>query len=394
MNHRMDRTRLQIGVYHLAPYARTQAHIKDLADCGIDFVIGLNNDRTVLDLFSKYGVGAVVSGEVPGWWGGFGGNAGTMETTNPLEKYDASAAKFVDHPAIWGIDVGDEPSALDFPHYGKVIDRVTHGFPNQFAYLNIYPNYGVVPENTVEQILSQLGTPDYEAYIDAYCRHISSDYLCFDFYPYAVSVAQLYENLQVVSKACLENHKSMWIVLQVNSKHKEEWISENNLRFQTYTAMAFGAENIIWACYTAGWWHNQVLDEKGEKTQQYEKLKKVNGEIKKIATEYMKYRPVATYFVSSEAAAIGDFEKIHAEGGESLVIGQMISRQEDGSCALMVCGADDPYDTSPKSYRILFRTDRRVRVISGNGQVPVEILPDHTRAIRIQSNQGVLFLLD
>ncbi|MBQ7915173.1 MAG: hypothetical protein IJ315_00110, partial [Firmicutes bacterium] len=71
----------------------------------------------------------------------------------------------------------------------------------------------------------------------------------------------------------------MWIVLQVNSKHKEEWISENNLRFQAYTAMAFGAENIIWACYTAGWWHNQVLDEKGEKTQQYEKLKKVNGEI-------------------------------------------------------------------------------------------------------------------
>ena len=31
--------------------------------------------------------------------------------------------------------------------------------------------------------------------------------------------------------------------------------------------MAFGAENIIWACYTAGWWQaNQVLDSQGNKT--------------------------------------------------------------------------------------------------------------------------------
>ena len=40
--------------------------------------------------------------------------------------------------------------------------------------------------------------------------------------------------------------------------------------------MAFGAENIIWACYTAGWWSNQVVDENGEKTQQYAKMQKIN----------------------------------------------------------------------------------------------------------------------
>ena len=394
MNRRMDRTRLQIGTYYLANYARTENHVKELADCGIDFVVRLDNDRRVLDLFSKYGLGAVIWNEVPGWFGGFGGNAGTMETTNSLEQYDAAAVRFVDHPAIWGIDVGDEPSALDFPHYGRVIDRVNGGFPNQFAYLNIYPNYGVVAENTAEQIVEQHGTPNYEAYIEAYCRHISSDYLCFDFYPYSINVAKLYENLQVVSKACLENHKSMWMVLQVNSNRKEKWISENNLRFQAYTAMAFGVENIIWACYTAGWWHNQVLDEKGEKTQQYEKLKKVNGEIKMIAAEYMKYRRVATHFLDSEVITIGDFENICAEDGGTLVIGQMISRQEEGSYALMVCAADDPYDTSPKSYRIHFRTDRRVRVIGGNGQVPVDIMPDNTGAIWIQSNQGVLIIAE
>ena len=67
MNKRMDRNRLNIGVYHLKPYARTEAHIKDLADCGIDFVICMDSkDRAALDLFHKYGVGAIVSGIVPG----------------------------------------------------------------------------------------------------------------------------------------------------------------------------------------------------------------------------------------------------------------------------------------------------------------------------------------
>ena len=85
---RMDRNRLNIGVYHLRPYARTEAHIKDLADCGVDFVICMENDRPALDLFSKYGVGAIVSGVVPGWWGGDGDNAGKLSETNPISKYE------------------------------------------------------------------------------------------------------------------------------------------------------------------------------------------------------------------------------------------------------------------------------------------------------------------
>ncbi|MBQ3659570.1 MAG: hypothetical protein II963_05380, partial [Bacteroidales bacterium] len=39
---RMDRSRINIGTYHLAPYARTDAHIKDLAECGIDYVMYMN----------------------------------------------------------------------------------------------------------------------------------------------------------------------------------------------------------------------------------------------------------------------------------------------------------------------------------------------------------------
>lgn len=405
MNKRMDRSRLNIGAYILQPYARTEAHIKDVADCGIDFIVCMGNDKPALDLFHKYNVGAIVTGVLPGWWGGDGNNAGKLAEINPMEKYVAAAASFADHPAVWGIDVGDEPSALDFPYYGRVIDYVNKAFPNQFAYLNLYPNYASVSQNNAEETVNQLGTPTYEEHIRRYCECIPSDYLCYDFYLYSINVTKHYENLRAVADACRDTGRSMWIVLQVNSNKPAEWMSENNLRFQAYTSMAFGAENIIWACYTAGWWHNQVLDAEGNKTPQYDKLKAVNSELRTMADEYMKYRRVATHFVGFEGhphmaavkqAAIpslstGVFFDVKAEGDQPLVVGEMVSRNADGSVALMICAADDPYETDPKEYRITFKAyDRRLRAWSGKGYKVIEDLGDGKYAVAVKSNEGVL----
>ena len=411
MNKRMDRNRLNIGVYHLKPYARTEAHIKDLADCGIDFVICMDSkDRAALDLFHKYGVGAIVSDVVPLWWGGNGAGSGKMHTINTLDKYEAAAASFVDHPAIWGIDIGDEPSALDFPHYGKVFDCVDRLFPNQFPYLNLYPNYASVSHNTAEETECQLGTATYEEHIQRYCENVPADYLSYDFYCFdhnlrVIGVTKHYENLRVVADACLRTGRSMWIVLMVNSHDPDIWMTENNLRFQAYTSMAFGAENITWACYTAGWWSNQVLDGEGNKTQQYDKLKKINAEIRTMADEYMKYRRVSTHFVGFEgnpdmtavkqeaigSLSTGIFFDVKADNGAPLVVGEMVNRKGDGSVALMVCAADDPYEKNPKSYRITFRApDRAIRALGGSGYKTVTDLGDGLYAVDVVSNEGIL----
>ena len=404
MNQRMDRTRLNIGAYHLRSYARTEAHIKDVADCGIDFVVCMDNDRPALDLFHKYGVGAIVSGIVPGWWGGDGSNAGKLADTNPMEKYEAACASFVDHPAIWGIDVGDEPSALDFPYYGKVIDYVNRAFSNQFAYLNLYPNYASVSGNNAQETVNQLGTATYAEHIRRYCECVPSDYLCYDFYLYSINVAKHYENLRVVADACRNTGRSMWIVLQVNSHRPDEWMSENNLRFQAYTSMAFGAENIIWACYTAGWWHNQVLDDQGNQTEQYGKLKRVNAQIRTIADEYMKYRRVSTHFVgyqghpdmncvqqeSIESLSTGVFFDVKSDNGAPILVGEMVSRTNDGSAALMICAADDPYEKEPKEYQVTFRAPNRcIRALGGEGYKTVTDLGG-VYAVTVRSNEGVL----
>ena len=400
---RMDRSRLNIGVYHLRPYARTEAHIKDLADCGIDFVICMEDDRQALDLFSKYGVGAIVSGIVPGWWGGDGDNAGKLEETNPLSKYEEAAAAFKDHPAIWGIDIGDEPSALDFPYYGKVMAKVEELFPNQFAFLNLYPNYASVSQNTDVQTKNQLGTPTYAQHIEEYCKYVPADYISYDFYYKNVGVAKDYSNLRIVSDACRQTGRGMWVTVQVNSYDPKVWITENELRFQAFSALAFGAENITWACYTAGWWKNQVVDENGEKTQQYEKLKKVNAELHSIGKEYMKYASRGTSFVGfgSSKDLEGTGEKSINEysdevftnlaAGCPLLVGEMTARDGSLAKALFVCVADDPFDKAPKKHLLRFKAPgREVSVKSGDGYLPMRRDSEGWYECTVSSCQGVL----
>ncbi len=410
MNTRMDRSRLNIGTYILRPYARSEKHIKELKEAGIDFVVSMNNDRRTLDLFSKYGIGAIVNDALPWWWGGDGSKAGQLEATNPMHKYEDAVKSFLDHPAIWSIDIGDEPSALDFPYYGKVYDRINELFPKQFPYINLYPNYASVAQNNTEQTLCQLGTATYEEYIEEFCRNFSSDYLCYDFYLYSGGVGPHYENLRAVTEACHRTNRSMWIVLQVNSQDARRWISLNNLRFQAYTAMAFGAENIIWACYTAGWWYNQVLDNEGNKTEQYGKLKTVNREIRAMADEYMRFKNLTTHFVGFygrpemqslkrepiDSVSTDAFLELHAEDGSPLVVGEMTSRTADGASALMICPADDPQDENPKQSRIVFRISDKVtvRALGGSGELELAKEQDGRLAVSVISNEGILLIAE
>lgn len=404
MNTRLDRTKLNIGAYILQPYARGEKHIKDIRDCGIDMIIDLDYDKNALDLFSKYGLYAIVRGVVPHWWGGCG-KAGLFKNEHPLEKYKKCADRYIDHPAICGISIGDEPSALDFPHYGKVFDKVNTLFPKSFPYLNLYPNYATVAENTADETVSQLGTKTYDEYIDSYCKYVPADYISYDYYVYATrNLGGCLENFRVVSEAARKHGMRFMYIPQVNSNRKEEWTSENRLRFQAFSAMSFGAEDITWGCYTAGWWHNNVLDENGEKTPQYEKLKLVNSEIRYLAETYMKYKNTCTHLlgfdgdtmnkVKQEALtelSAGYFLGLHAEDNRPLIIGEMSKRDGTDEKALFITVADDYLDEHPSATRLVFSSCRSISVIGKDGYIPLSF--DGERySFEIKSNEAYIVI--
>lgn len=381
----MDRRKLNIGAYCLDFQAQSEKHIREISECGLDFMTCVTIDkRTALDYCQKYNVGVIQHNILPVWWGGWGENAGTMKTVHPLSEYEAAAAKYQDHPAVWGINMGDEPSALDFPYFGEISDFVKQKFPGKVPFTNVHPYYILTEydENGVPKIIPPLSMTSYEAYIEEYCRHVGLDYLCFDHYMYSSSNPEKYfANLDIISKACRNSGRSLWIVLQVNSLDPEKWISENELRAQAYSSLAFGAEVIMWACYSGGWWSNNVLDSNSEKTEQYDKLKHINAEIHSFGDAYMKFRNVSTHFVSfpAEAPALqllkhsdsvpalntGTFKNL--QSGTPLVVGQMVSRCGNGAQALLVFAADDLYDENNREITVSFQCpNRNVKAVGGH----------------------------
>ncbi len=389
-----DRSKFLLGTYCLDSYARTEQHISDMKKAGIDFICSVPVDRELLDICQKYGMGLFCK-YVPFWWGGKGQNAGKLHEEIPVSVYEELAKDFEDHPAIWALDLGDEPSAVDLPHYGKLFEAAYRLFPNQMPYLNLYPSYGAIWENTPEEIVQQLGTTDYSDHIAAFADNVDTDYICYDYYMYTVGISSAYENLRVVADKCRESKRDMWIVLQVNSHDPEKWLNPDQLRHQAFTALAFGVRSINWACWTAGWFHNQVLDEKGVKTEQYDKLCAVNAEIRKLTEKYMDYRSLSTHFVGfkdsdllkdvqaekENGVSLGDF--VHITGGGNSIIGHMAGEKGE---ALFIADATDPYGESPKEYEISFSCEKKLEFTAVGAKV---IRDGETYTIRMHSNNAV-----
>jgi hypothetical protein len=419
----MDRTKFQIGTWGFKQEFHDEEHVKDLKDCGIDFVVGFVNvrDKKVLDLFHRYGIGAIVRGSGPRWFGGDGSKAGKMSEIFPKSKYISSFKKYakaLEHPAVWMIDVSDEPSAKDMEYIGEICKWIKERSPETPPYVNLYPSYASVSQNSAEQRVNQLGTETYKEYIETYCRSIPSDFLSYDFYVYtpdekrkAKVLFQMYENFNIVSRACRENNRSFWYILQANShmvKNKPfEPTTLNRLRFQANTAMAFGAESLCWACWT-GWWTNNVLTASGEKTAQYERLKKVNKELRGIAPHYMQYKNIATHYVGfvptngfekldvvfNRVLDTKNFKGVRTLESTPLIIGEMIPRKkDDGSCALFVTASGDPYDSSPAIRTVVFSVPekRNVNIIGVNGDV--ETMRDGNKySVSVPENAAVMII--
>ena len=352
-----------IGTYFLQKNARTDSDVKDMRNCGIDLVFGIDNDRNLLDLFYKYGVCAVVSGIVPGWFGRNGDNAGQMSRTCKKEDYINGIQAFADHPAIVGIDIGDEPSSKDFHYYGEIVQLMQQLLPSKFHYLNIYPSYGMLATNNQAQRQKELGVASYYEYIESYCKNVPLPYLSVDHYVYTSEKNLFFSDLSIAASFCKANNKKLFVVLQVNSREKEIFLTEEQLCFQAFSAMAYGATTISWACYSEGWWHNQVLDADGNKTEQYQKLKKVNYKVLSLVKGYVKYKWIDTERIDSGCTA--DFDVFKAiSATKDILLGKF--ENGNGKKAVFISLTDyKPFITCTLSFKLddekqvwLYKTDR------------------------------------
>ncbi len=296
-----DNTNLYIGAYILNKCARTKKHIRQIKKAKIDFMVSIDyNDKYTLDLLEKYHIGAIVNGVFPSWWGSDGEKSGQMAFANPIEVYQKCIENYIPHNAVWGVDIGDEISCMDFEYVNTIFKTYGDFFKDKIMYMNLYPNYGVRITATEGERESQWGCPSYKEYIEKYCKEISLPYICFDHYPYCHNDLSMFiENLECVKQMADKYKKQVYLVAQSSSYDKDAFLNQSELRTQLYVALAFDVKVIMWACWSAGWWHNHAVDESGNTTKLYADIVKVNRETKKFFKKYSAYKCGKVHILNS-----------------------------------------------------------------------------------------------
>lgn len=416
----LDRGKFHISCFSFNKPAQTRAHIRQAKECGLNIVSGgiFPDDCPEFGAFAEEGLD-VRCIYLPRVCGG-GQKSEDLRRKYPREKLeamlDAFNAKHAGNPAIRMMNVSDEPGVPSMAFLGDVVRLVEEKCPQLRAYVNLFPNYAQAAESETSVKVSQLGTTSYKKYIDEYCRLVPTKFISYDHYPIFRTAAQTrqfaprwYGNLKVVADACRRTGRDLWVGPQANSRVKCPPITENHLRYQAFSAMAFGAVDLTWACWTLGWWDNNLMETNGTLTCQYPKLKTVNAEVRTLAEHYMKLRNVATHFVgfADEKEGLAQYEivpvrSVSASGvtdlaaadGSSLVVGEMVARDPASAVrGLFVYGANDCADERRETHVVTFVAKGKVRAFGPNGPVDVKSEAGGRYSFDLADNSAVLVLV-
>ena len=291
--YRFDRDRLLFGAYCF----RVDEHFEEtrewFKEAGLQFPIAVSGKQLTeddLDWFLDNGMGIIA----------------------PRTDYYLN----MQHDAIWGIDLRDEPPATDFPALQEQVRALYSQDPNRFPLINLFPMYA----NTA-QLAEECDVPlardeikaepfngnsiRYRMHLSDYIGTVDSDIISADIYPLYIDNAtgklstygHWLRNLDILAEACRASGRDLWVITQAAGDAKEanggmrHCDTPEDQRWQNYVSLAFGAKAIIYGCYYTGWWDqsSHMIDNSGNRTATYYAVQQVNREMSAFAEVYGNY---------------------------------------------------------------------------------------------------------
>jgi hypothetical protein len=264
--------------YSIPPEQTTVMRYQELKDAGITCSLSFFNDAETmgkaLDTASKAGIKMIVY---------------CPELKTATEK---TVRRFMNHPAVSGYMLRDEPNRSDFPELGEWAGKIRKTDDSHFCYLNLFPNYAN------EQ---QLGTKTYQEHVDLFVKEVPVQFISFDHYPIVGDSlrANWYENLEIISEAARKAGKPFWaFALSVaHAKYPVPTIAQ--LRLQIFSDLAYGAQGIQYFTYwtppydTTWKFNNGPVSLEGKRTVVYDRIRQVNKEIENLSTIFLGSRVIS-----------------------------------------------------------------------------------------------------
>ncbi len=296
-------------------------------------------------------------------------------------------AETVQHPAVYGYYLIDEPNAALFPGLAKVAGLVHEMAPGKWAYMNLFPNYASA---------AQLGSASYAAHLEEFISQVRPTQLSYDHYALMDDGSLrdgYWQNLEALRTAALRHGLPFWnIVLTVAHFHYREPTAAD-LRFQVYSTLAYGGRGLAYFTYFApqvGNYRAAPIDQFGHPTPTWANLQNVNLQVGKLAPTLLQLRSDDVYHlgdVPNQGHGPGDTSLVKAMNAPGFVAGDFT--HTDGTRFVLLVNKDlvKSQHCAPQ-----FRNaPRQVRMVSPYTGALVEFSGEQ---MWLAAGQGVLLRLD
>ncbi|MCY2923868.1 MAG: hypothetical protein NT031_00235 [Planctomycetota bacterium] len=286
------------------PEAKVEKY-KEYADCGFNMVLG--GDAA---LAKAVGIKAIVGDD----------KLNAVKKDDPgFEKNVADVvAKYSKDPTVVGLFLSDEPNVSGFADLGAMSQAIQKANGRYIPYINLLPGYASP---------AQLGAGSYEEYIRRFVEIVKPPLVSWDHYALLDNLTtrpQYFPDLETVSKVCREAKLPFLQIVCCVPHGMYRPQDEGDIRWQAYTSLAYGAKGVVWFTYTTvndpGWcYHDAIIDAKGQRSERYDYVSRVNHKIAALGPLLVKLDPVRVVHTApvpnGGAALDAAFPVASAKGG-------------------------------------------------------------------------------
>lgn len=251
----------------------TERDFKLLKECGINIISETINDTIlipkILDIVADNGFKMLIRSDY-------------TSNTTPLPTI---VKRFKGHRGLLGYYVCDEPTETDFQFCidrDRIIKKID---PDLLRYVNLWASDAKYAK-------------DYSSYLEKYITQVNPQILSVDVYPIRSNNSNdyyIYNDYYTTYENLLDKAKKynlQWMACcQSTALEGFMWPTEENLRFQTITALAYGADAICWWTYqlptsNPGYFLESPITD-GKRTPIWYSMKNVNKEIQDLRSVFM-----------------------------------------------------------------------------------------------------------
>ena len=318
-----------------------------------------------------------------------------------------SALRFMNHPALEGYYLADEPGRAAFEELAQLARLLKNTDSRHYSFVNLYPD--------INSNKSKFGTRDYKEYVDTFDSLFPAPYLSFDFYPVVDGGIhpRWYENLEFYARKYQAEGRpfrafaltTSYLAYSDDSPqpspddfyqlyktynpektflHDVPTLAE--LRLQVYANLAYGAQGIeYWSFRGFG----SPLDPLGKRTTVFDRVQQVSHEIQNLSGVFLGSKVVSVAHTGADIpSGTRRLSKLPAPVRmlETIGAGAVISVLENGANSFLVIVNRD----FRKPMKLIALMDDTVRKVLKNGTlIPAS---EYSHATEIEPGDAAVFM--